>query len=29
MFVNCNWVDTGNSSTVHIYTQKQYIEQHN
>jgi len=34
---NCNWVDTGGSSTVHIYKQyteqhnrqKQYIEQHN
>ena len=35
--MNCNWVVTGGSSTVHIYTQtihrtkqnKQYIEQHN
>jgi hypothetical protein len=36
IFVNCNWVSPGGSSTVHIYTQtihrmtknKQYTEQH-
>ena len=31
IFVNCSWVDTRwqQYSTVHIYTQTQYTEQHN